>query len=62
MSEYIYRCDKCGSEIPEMLVENIEGFRHHVVGEKYPEPCGPIREILVIENFPMNFPKGLADD
>ena len=62
MSKYIYRCEGCGEEIPELRVDVVEGFRHHTVGEKNPYPCGPVREILVIEKFPMNFPKGLADD
>lgn len=62
MTEYMYRCEKCGEEIPALQVDNIEGFRHHTVGEKHPEPCGPVREITVIKNFPMNFPKGLAVD
>ena len=59
MSDYIYICDGCGSEIPELLIDDIEGFRHHTVGEKNPEPCGPIRKVLVIKSFPMRdaFPK-----
>ena len=63
MSEYIYICDECGNEIPELSTDVIEGFRHHTIGEKNPEPCGPIRKILVIKNFPMKdaFPEELND-
>ena len=62
MSNYIYHCDGCDNEIPELQVDKFADGLCHTVGEKIPYPCGPVRKILVIESFPMNFPKGLADD
>ena len=45
--EYRYECDGCRNIIPELQVDEVEGFRHHTIGEKNPEPCGPIRKVEI---------------
>ena len=55
MSKYYYRCEGCGNKVPGLQVERfIDGPDGlcHTVGEKQPEPCGPVRKFTVIENPP----------
>ena len=55
MSEYMYRCVGCGKTIPELqvyrFIDDPDGLCH-TVGEKHPEPCGPVREFVVIKYDP----------
>ena len=55
MAKYKYICAGCDNEIPELRVDNTGGFLHHTVGERQPEPCGPIGKVLIIEEFPMRY-------
>ena len=48
MSKVWYKCTVCKNEIPELQLYRIEGFLHHVVGEKNPQPCGPVRKVETV--------------
>ena len=52
MTKYVYKCEGCEEWIPEMRLHNDEGFVHHIVGEKEPYPCGPVKKYIEIVNPP----------